>query len=156
MRKLERPNRRDRGSKRTAMTMQHILMYGLSRSPILAHFQNMPINLPYQSGVCFSLSAELLSKKKTYPSLLLSIILGNNWCTYAQVQMSRRMTSRRDWKLKRADCDAHKLRTLLCGDKTMEGNPYHVGYLALPSLERLTEIWVDVAVCGVVGRQAEL
>lgn len=29
----------------TAMKTQHILMYGLSRSPTLAHFQKMPANL---------------------------------------------------------------------------------------------------------------
>ena len=29
----------------TAMTTQQMLMYGLSRSPILAHFQKMPMTL---------------------------------------------------------------------------------------------------------------
>ena len=35
-----------RGLGRTAMRTQHILMYGLNLSPILAHFQKMPMNLP--------------------------------------------------------------------------------------------------------------
>ena len=39
----------------------------------------------------------------TYPSLLLSMSRGATARTYVQVQMSRRMTSKRDWKLKSAD-----------------------------------------------------
>lgn len=31
--------------KRTAMRTQHMLMYGLNRSPILANFQNIPVTL---------------------------------------------------------------------------------------------------------------
>ena len=31
---------------------------------------------------------------------------GMIWCTYAHVQMRRRSTSRRDWKLNRADYGA--------------------------------------------------
>ena len=41
------------------MRTQHILMYGLSRSPILADFQKMPMT----------------------PSLFLSMIPGKKWCT---------------------------------------------------------------------------
>jgi hypothetical protein len=62
------------------MTTQAKLIYGLKRSPILAHFQNMP----------------------TTPSLFLSMMPGAKWCTYALVQITRRMTRRRDWKLKSA------------------------------------------------------
>lgn len=39
----------------------------------------------------------------TYPCLLLSISRGATARMYVQVQMSRRMTSKRDWKLKSAD-----------------------------------------------------
>lgn len=38
----------------------------------------------------------------TYPFLFLSIIPGNSWWAYALVQMRRRNTSNKDWKLKRA------------------------------------------------------
>jgi len=63
-----------------AIATQKILTYGLSRSPIRAHFQNIPMT----------------------PSLFRSMTLGNMECTYVDVQMMRRMTSRRDWKLKMA------------------------------------------------------
>ena len=43
--------------RQTAMRTQHMLMYGLSRSPILAHFQKMPMT----------------------PSLFLSMMLGKKW-----------------------------------------------------------------------------
>jgi len=70
-----------------AMTTQKILTYGLNRSPIRAHFQNMPVR----------------------PSLFLSMTLGNMECTYVDVQMMSRMTSRRDWKLKMAVMMGEKL-----------------------------------------------
>jgi len=60
------------------MTTQKILTYGDNRSPIRAHFQNIPIT----------------------PSLFRSRTLGNITCTYADVQIIRRMTRRSDWKLK--------------------------------------------------------
>jgi len=40
--------------------------------------------------------------KWAYPSLFLSMTLGNMECTYVDVQIIRRMTRRRDWKLKMA------------------------------------------------------
>lgn len=65
----------------TAMTTQQTATYGLFLSPILAHFQKIPNN----------------------PVLFLSSRLGANERTYAQVQMSRRMTVSRLWKLNMAD-----------------------------------------------------
>lgn len=64
-----------------AMRKQHILIYGLSLSPILAHFQNTPRK----------------------PSLFRSRMAGKIWCRYALVQMSRRIHSNKLGKLKRAD-----------------------------------------------------
>lgn len=43
-------------------------------------------------------------KKAAYPSLFRSMTPGNIECTYVEVQMMRRMTRRRDWKLKMAVC----------------------------------------------------
>ena len=37
--------------------------------------------------------------------MFLSMIPGAKWCTYALVQIRSRRTRRRDWKLKRADCE---------------------------------------------------
>lgn len=64
-----------------AITMQQILTYGDSRSPIRAAFQNTPRK----------------------PCLCLSIKAGKTLRVYAHVQMKRRITRRRDWKLKSAD-----------------------------------------------------
>lgn len=50
-----------------------------------------------------SRSAKKKIKKDTYPCLLLSMSRGATARMYVQVQMSRRMTSKRDWKLKSAD-----------------------------------------------------
>ena len=43
------------------------------------------------------------TKNETHPCLLLSMSRGATARMYVQVQMSRRITSRSDWKLKRAD-----------------------------------------------------
>ena len=43
-------------------------------------------------------------KEKTHPCLLLSMSRGATARMYVQVQISKRITSRRDWKLKSADC----------------------------------------------------
>lgn len=64
-----------------AMTMQQNATYGLLRSPILAHFQNIPRN----------------------PVLFLSSRLGVRDRMYAHVQMSSKMTVNRLWKLNMAD-----------------------------------------------------
>ena len=39
-------------------------------------------------------------RDQTYPSLFRSMIPGKRECTYVDVQMKRRITRRRDWKLK--------------------------------------------------------
>lgn len=46
---------------------------------------------------------------RTYPSLFRSMTLGNMECTYVEVHMINRMTSRRDWKLKMAVYNASRL-----------------------------------------------
>lgn len=76
------------------MTTQQMLMYGLSRSPILAHFQKTPVT----------------------PFLFLSRMPGVKWWTYVLVQMSSRMTRRRDWKLKSADMLFGLERQHLCDE----------------------------------------
>ena len=68
------------GNGLTAMNKQHILTYGLNLSPTRASFQKMP-NAPF---------------------LLRSIMLGHSACRYVDVQIVRRSTMRRDWKLKMA------------------------------------------------------
>lgn len=65
------------------MTTHAILTYGLNLSPTLAAFHN-------GDTIQFS--------------LLRSIMPGNTECAYVEVQIVRRMTRRRDWKLKRAVC----------------------------------------------------
>lgn len=64
-----------------AITTQHILTYGLSRSPTLAHFQKIP---------------------KT-PSRFLSIIFGKVAWAYVDVHITSKRTSSNDWKLNSAD-----------------------------------------------------
>jgi hypothetical protein len=64
------------------MSTQHILMYGLSRSPILAHFQNMPINLQDVSqGLEYRTPYSYVFQVASYPVLFRSRMVGNIWCT---------------------------------------------------------------------------
>ena len=50
------------------------------------------------------LGVRTTKNEETHPCLLLSMSRGATARMYVQVQMSRRITSRSDWKLKRADC----------------------------------------------------
>lgn len=72
--------------------------------PLSSHFSRI-LPLPYYIRVRIVVATAHPKKKNTYPSLFLSIIPGNSWCTYALVQMSRRSTSSADWKLKIAVCE---------------------------------------------------
>lgn len=83
------------------MRTQHMLMNGLSRSPILANFQKTPMTLLFH--VSIRTVGRVAVACNPYPSLFLSMIPGVKWWTYALVQMRRRSVRRRDWKLKRAD-----------------------------------------------------
>jgi hypothetical protein len=82
----------------TAMTTQNMLTYGLSRSPIREHFQNIPVMLFIQYDYLTR------GKRSTYPSLFLSMIPGKMEWTYVDVQMKSRMTRSNDWKLNMAVC----------------------------------------------------
>lgn len=73
----------------TAMITQHMLTYGLSRSPILAARQNVPRGLHRWSALSTYRHSE------TYPDLFLSSAAGNTPCRYVQVQMNSRTTSKR-------------------------------------------------------------
>lgn len=60
------------GAQLTAIRRQHILMYGLNRSPMRAHFQNTPKILSQ-----ISLNSKL-HERISYPFLFLSMIPGNS------------------------------------------------------------------------------
>jgi hypothetical protein len=53
---------------------------------------------------------------RTDPDLFLSMRLGATERTYVQVQMRRRITSRSDWKLNRADCALAESERNLSGE----------------------------------------
>jgi len=75
---------------RTAITTHANATYGDSRSPIRADMKNIPKN----------------------PCLWLSTSRGVTARMYVQVQMSRRITRRSDWKLKSADMEAPRMISL--------------------------------------------
>lgn len=82
-----------------------MLMYGLSLSPTRAHFQKTPVILAMWLAGSRTLLYLLQSISFPYPFLFLSRMPGVKWWTYVLVQMSSRMTRRRDWKLNSADCE---------------------------------------------------
>lgn len=63
-----------RNNNENAITKQENAMYGDFRSPILAHFQNVPIKLKHISVE----EGSLFTGMSTYPTLFLSIIFGNS------------------------------------------------------------------------------
>ena len=77
------------------MTTQHMLMYGLRRSPILALFQKTPVILRASISKPSVIAREKFLES-AYPFLCLSKIPGVKWCTYVLVQIRRRMTRRSD------------------------------------------------------------
>jgi hypothetical protein len=77
-----------------------------------ADMKNMPRNLHHME---FCSAKTIWSDTKgTYPCLFRSMSRGATERTYVQVQMVRRMTRRRDWKLKSADWDCQMVMLLGC------------------------------------------
>lgn len=60
------------------MRTQHMLMYGLNLSPILAHFQKMPMNLPY----CVSVVAPKVGASHSVPVL---VSVHDTWCKVVDI-----------------------------------------------------------------------
>ena len=59
------------------MRTQHILMYGLNLSPILAHFQKMPMNLPSCQPRC--------TLRELLRSVPVLISVHDAWCKVVNV-----------------------------------------------------------------------
>jgi len=110
-----------------------MLMYGLRRSPILAHFQKIPITLDLRArgrlqvslgGSCLAccLLMPRMWGTPSYPFLFRSMMPGAKWWTYVLVHIRRRMTWSRDWKLKRAVCGGARGNGELAGGTSRMGN----------------------------------